>query len=127
MIQASTRSYYSASAAEFVAASPASVLGDLVTHHTFAVDQCQRNAWQAEILHLQEVARALAESFFFLEFAIPRMGKRADAIVIAGGLVFVIEYKVGADDYKNNAIDQVLDYALDLKNFHEGSHTRTLI
>jgi hypothetical protein len=47
---------------------------------------------------------------------IPRMGKRADAIIISGGQIFVIEYKVGADDYQKHAIDQVLDYALDLKN-----------
>ena len=122
-----SRSYYSASAAEFLRASPAAVLGELVAHHTFTVDQNQRNAWQAEISHLQEVANALSDSFFFLEFAIPRMGKRADAVIITGGVVFVIEYKVGADDYEKHAMDQVLDYALDLKNFHEGSHSRTLV
>jgi hypothetical protein len=122
-----SRSYYSASAAEFLRASPAAVLGELVVHHTFAVDQNQRNAWQAEISHLQEVANVLGDSFFFLEFAIPRMGKRADAVIITGGVVFVIEYKVGAEDYQKHAIDQVLDYALDLKNFHEGSHSRTLV
>ena len=106
---------------------PTAVLGELVAHHTFAVDQNQRNAWQAEILHLQEVANALTDSFFFLEFAIPRMGKRADAVIISDGYVLVIEYKVGADNYQKDAIDQVLDYALDLKNFHEGSHSRTIV
>ena len=109
-----SRSYYGASAANLVRASPATVLGELVTHHTFAVDQAQRNAWQAEIVHLQEVAKALPDSFFFLEFAIPRMGKRADAVIVSGGQIFVIEYKVGANDYQKHAIDQVLDYALDL-------------
>jgi hypothetical protein len=108
-------------------ASPAAILGDFVKHHTFAVDQRQSNAWQVEILHLQEVAKALCDSFIFLEFAIPRMGKRADAVIISSGLVFVIEYKVGADDYHKEAVDQVLDYALDLKNFHEGSHSRTIV
>ena len=127
MIPMFSRSYYSASAAEFLQASPAAILGKLVLQHTFAVDQNQRNAWQAEITHLQEVANDLRDSFFFLEFAIPRMGKRADAIIITGGHIFVIEYKVGTDEYQKHAIDQVLDYALDLKNFHEGSHTRTLV
>ena len=59
-----SRSYYSASAAEFLRASPAAVLGELVAHHTFTVDQNQRNAWQAEISHLQGVASALDDSFF---------------------------------------------------------------
>jgi predicted PolB exonuclease-like 3'-5' exonuclease len=121
------RAYYSASDAEFLRASPAAVLGELVAHQAFPVDQNQRNAWQVEISHLQEVANDLSDSFFFLEFAIPRMGKRADAVIIAGGVVFVLEYKVGANDYQKHAIDQVLDYALDLKNFHEGSHSRTLV
>jgi hypothetical protein len=122
-----SRSYYSSSAAEFLRTSSAAVLGELVAHHTFTVDQNQRNAWQAEISHLKEIANALSDSFFFLEFAIPRMGKRADAVIITDGVVFVIEYKVGADDYQKHAMDQVLDYALDLKNFHEGSHSRTLV
>jgi hypothetical protein len=127
MVQMSSRSYYGASAAEFLLASPAAVLSELVTHHTFPVDQEQRNAWRAEIAHLQKVANDLNDSYFFLEFAIPRMGKRADAIIVTGGHIFVIEYKVGAHDYEKQAIDQVLDYALDLKNFQEGSHNRTLV
>ena len=54
------------------------------------------------------------------------MGKRTDAVVVYRGVVFVVEYKVGSDTYQKHAIDQVLDYALDLKNFHEGSHQRTI-
>ena len=52
------------------------------------------------------------------------MGKRADVVIISEGHVFVIEYKVGADNFQKSAVDQVMDYALDLKNFHEGSHHR---
>jgi hypothetical protein len=55
------------------------------------------------------------------------MGKRADAIVLAGNVVFVLEYKVGAQSYEPHASEQVLDYALDLKNFHEGSHDKTIV
>jgi hypothetical protein len=62
-----------------------------------------------------------------LEFAIPRMGRRVDAIVIYQGLVFVLEFKMGTDHYDASAIDQVTDYALDLKNFHAGSHTARLV
>jgi len=42
-------------------------------------------------------------------------------------LILVIEYKVGAKEYQRHAIDQVLDYALDLKNFHAGSHGLTIV
>ena len=37
-------------------------------------------------------------------------------------LVFVIEFKVGEASFSRAAIDQVWDYALDLRNFHETSH-----
>jgi DUF2075 family protein len=55
------------------------------------------------------------------------MGRRADAIVILKGVIFVIEFKIGAADFNLSAIDQAIDYCLDLKNFHEGSHTRPLV
>ena len=122
------RAYYAARAADFLQTPLAAVLGELVMHHhPFAVDPNQRNSWQTEINHLHEVARALPDSFLFLEFAIPRMGKRADVVIVESGNVFVIEYKVGADGYQQHALDQVLDYVLDLKNFHSGSHGRTIV
>jgi len=124
---ATIRSYYSARAIDFARKSPDEILGALVARHSFDVDHRQRAAWQAEILHLQEIAKALSDSYFFLEFAIPRMGKRADVVIISEGHVFVIEYKVGANDFSKSAMDQVLDYALDLKNFHEGSHSRVIV
>lgn len=121
------RSYYEAGAFEFARTSPTAILGELVSHHAFEVDPRQRNAWQAEILHLKEIAYVLQTSHFLLEFAIPRMGKRTDVVIISEGHVFVVEYKVGAAEYQKNAIDQVLDYALDLKNFHEASHHRIVV
>jgi schlafen family protein len=124
---AANRSYYAAHAIDFARCSPDAILGALVGHHSFDVDQRQRAAWQAEILHLQEIATTLKDSYFFLEFAIPRMGKRADVVIISEGHIFVIEYKVGAENFQKSAKDQVIDYALDLKNFHEGSHNRVII
>ena len=55
------------------------------------------------------------------------MGKRVDAIIVVEGIVFVVEFKTGDDRYRGAAIDQATDYALDLKNFHWGSHSRRLI
>ena len=50
------------------------------------------------------------------------MGKRIDAVILIGSVVFIVEFKVGAQEFDSYAIDQVMDYALDLKNFHEPSH-----
>jgi hypothetical protein len=58
----------------------------------------------------------------YLEFIIPRMGRRIDAVVVIGAVIFVLEFKVGERDFRTQDVDQVVDYALDLQNFHEGSH-----
>jgi hypothetical protein len=50
------------------------------------------------------------------------MGRRIDAVVIIGPVIFVLEFKVGERTFSSQDMDQVVDYALDLHNFHEGSH-----
>ncbi|HEX9831290.1 MAG TPA: DUF2075 domain-containing protein, partial [Thermodesulfobacteriota bacterium] len=58
----------------------------------------------------------------YFEYSIPRMGRRIDIVVIVGPVIFVLEFKIGEKEFPSYAIDQVWDYALDLKNFHETSH-----
>ena len=116
------RSYYSASTADFVRSSPASVFGALSARYDFPLEPPQKRAWSFQIEHLANTLRDLPPGHLFLEFEIPRIGRRADAILIIEGVVFVLEYKFGASDYDRVSIDQVTDYALDLKNFHSGSH-----
>ncbi|PUE23695.1 hypothetical protein B9Z39_15360 [Limnohabitans sp. JirII-29] len=58
----------------------------------------------------------------FFEFSVPRLGKRIDVLALIDHVIFVIEFKVGESIFNRSAIDQVWDYALDLKNFHETSH-----
>ncbi|MEI6486121.1 MAG: DUF2075 domain-containing protein [Sphingomonadales bacterium] len=55
------------------------------------------------------------------------MGRRADAIIVAGPLIFVLEYKVGDSGFARHAIEQAHGYALDLKNFHVTSHDKAII
>ena len=122
-----SRWYLEASAENFRSTESTAILGQLVVHHPFDVGSKQRDAWLHQIEGLKLLASAVSRSHFFLEFSIPRMGKRADAILLAGGIVFVMEYKVGAGEFWGHAVDQALDYALDLKNFHTGSHNRTIV
>lgn len=60
------------------------------------------------------------------EYSIPRLGRRIDVVVVLRAVIFVLEFKVGEREFKAAAIDQVCDYALDHKNFHEGSHDKTV-
>ena len=63
----------------------------------------------------------------FFEFNIPRMGRRIDVVLVIGPVVFAIEFKVGEKTFDRSAIDQVWDYGLDLKNFHEASHDASIV
>lgn len=121
------QAYYSARIEDFLRQAPQTVLGHLAQHHAHDLDPAQRMAWLAEIDLLQRELAQAGDGWLALEFAIPRMGRRADAIVILNGVVFVIEFKVGATDFDLGAIDQAIDYCLDLKNFHEGSHNRPIV
>ncbi|NOQ49185.1 MAG: DUF2075 domain-containing protein, partial [Nitrosomonadaceae bacterium] len=121
------RSYYSAPIAEFIGAESSPILGDLAQNHQHNLEPLQKNAWLEQIEILQSQFALISEGYIFFEFSIPRMGKRADVIFIYKDVVFVIEFKVGSDTYHAHDRDQVVDYALDLKYFHEGSHEACIV
>lgn len=60
------------------------------------------------------------------EYDIPRLGKRVDVVLLLEGIVFCLEFKVGETRILEADVDQVLDYALDLKNFHKFSEDRII-
>ncbi|MEE9910853.1 MAG: DUF2075 domain-containing protein [Deltaproteobacteria bacterium] len=115
------RAYYSTTIEDFLETSPEKILGKLAISNTFSLEQLQRDAWLEEI-------NILCKSLFhfrgmiYFEFSIPRMGQRIDVLLLIGSVIFVLEFKVGEKIFTSYALDQVWDYALDLKNFHESSH-----
>lgn len=121
------RAFYTGSKAKFLSDTDEQILGELTQANHFSLELNQKNAWIEEISILKRELSKIEDFTIFLEFTIPRMGKRADVIIVISNLVFVIEFKVGSSSFDNYAIDQVEDYALDLKNFHEGSHNLTII
>jgi len=84
-------------------------------------------AWKGQIDVLQQALPAQMRGMVCFEFAIPRVGKRADNILLVGDLVVVLEFKVGATSFDAAARMQAMDYALDLRNFHEASHVGTIV
>ncbi len=115
------RAFYSNSITNFLDSSFEEIIGVLALGNQFSLEQSQRNAWLEEINILKDVLRDYRGSIYF-EYSIPRMGQRIDVVLLIGAVIFVLEFKVGEKDYNSYAIDQVMDYALDLKNFHETSH-----
>ena len=119
--------YYYAPVCEFLETTDDAILGQMARAHHHDLDPRQRNAWLAQITLLKEQLAPNPRGHLFFEFSIPRMGKRADALLVREGMLFVMEFKVGARNFDRHAIDQVLDYALDMKNFHLGSHDLPIV
>lgn len=121
------RAYYSNSISNFLVEESDSILGQLSRNHSNrSLEELQMNAWIKQIEILKDELQGIVGSIYF-EFQIPRMGKRVDNIIIIDDCVFVVEFKVGDDVYGKHAELQIIDYCLDLKNFHEGSHSVKLI
>jgi hypothetical protein len=96
------------------------IVGTLSLNNQFALDLTQREAWQKQIEYLKSVLEG-HEGRIYFEYSIPRMGRRIDNVVLIGDVVFVLEFKVGEREFLPHQMEQVWDYALDLKNFHETS------
>ncbi len=115
------RFYYSNTIQGFLADSSNEILGELSRNSGFADELTQKSAWlqQTDIL---KPCLSGHDGRVFFEYAIPRMGRRVDVVLIIANVIFVLEFKVGERTFLPSNIDQVWDYALDLKNFHETSH-----
>lgn len=122
------RSFYSGSFGDFLAKSKNEVIGIIATNNGFDLNDLQKNTWLYEIELLQSILGEFANgSKILFEYIIPRIGKRIDNVLIINNIIFLLEFKVGEKKYHNYAIDQVLDYALDLKNFHKESYDKLII
>jgi len=121
------RAYYTADRTKFFSDSDVHIIGELTLRHCHDLEENQKSAWLQQINILRGSLRDAPDFTLYFEFSIPRMGKRADAVVVIGDCIFVIEFKVGSVTFDRHAVEQVEDYALDLKNFHEGSHDLSIV
>jgi hypothetical protein len=117
------RFFYSDSIAGFLTKGAEDILGGINLTARMTAEATQQNTWLQQINILKSQLPAFSgRGEIYFEFAVPRIGKRIDVVLVLDGVVFVLEFKVGEDLYRRAAIEQVWDYALDLKNFHETSH-----
>ena len=122
----SSWAWYQAPISDFLKETNDSVIGALTSSSQFPITPAQRFAWQAEVDLLKNWLDGVSGEIL-LEFTIPRLGSRIDAVVLTGPVVFAIEFKVGAAEFDYSAVTQVWDYALDLKNFHSASHSAAIV
>ena len=121
------RFFYQNNISAFLADSEDAILGVLARNNSFDLVDLQRNAWLYEIKCLKNLLHNEKSGQIIFEYSIPRLGKRIDAVLLLHGIVFVLEFKVGANEYFRQDLEQVWDYALDLKNFHEASQDLTIV
>jgi DUF2075 family protein len=123
----SRRAYYSAPLIDFLSESADSIIGKIAQNHAQNLEHLQTGAWRQQIEILQRELQHLHSGHILFEALIPRMGRRADVVLIHQDLIFVLEFKVGAKRHLSQDLRQTHGYAVDLSYFHEGSHNKTII
>lgn len=114
---------------DFVNKEKESILGTLCERYHGEALTTTIDAWKGEIELLQSILKPWAglDGRIVFEYNIPRLGKRIDVVLLIKGIVFCLEFKVGEKDIREADVDQVLDYALDLKNFHKYSNDKLIV
>ncbi|GAB3911258.1 DUF2075 domain-containing protein [Mucilaginibacter boryungensis] len=94
----------------------------------------QTLSWNDEIIILKSAfqkivkySRSANNWGILLEYPIARREKRIDVVIIANDIIIVLEFKVGKIEYLNSDKDQVLDYCLDLRDFHSESRDKIIV
>lgn len=125
----SSRCLYESSIRSFLDREQEALLGILCDNYHGDALTTTREAWKGEIRLLQQVLNPwrYSDGHIVFEYDIPRLGKRIDVVLLLKGIIFCLEFKVGESKILENDIDQVLDYALDLKNFHKLSEDKLIV
>lgn len=122
------RYYYSDSIDVFLKKSTSEIIGELTLANAHDVNNETSMSWVEEIKILKKsLADYIGRGSLYFEYNIPRMGRRADVILVIDGIIIVLEFKTSEQKFTRASEVQVWDYALDLKNFQQGSRDRILV
>ncbi len=119
----SNRCLYNASFKDFLSNDTNTIFGIMNSSYRGELLDTTRDSWIGEIEILKKllVKYETTDGKIIFEYNIPRLGKRIDVVLLLNGIIFCLEFKLGKDKDLQADLDQVLDYALDLKNFHKMS------
>lgn len=121
------KAYYDNTISGFLGTSDETILGRLMISDEFRTTIEQKNSWRSEIEILKRQLRHVPDGSIIFEYTIPRIGDRIDVTCIINGIIFALEFKVNNTEYLPADEEQVVDYALDLKYFHEESEKRHIV
>ena len=123
------RCLYNNSFTDFCNETTESIFGRLCNNYHGDNLTTTRESWIEEIEAMKNVLSSYKneDGQIIFEYDIPRMGKRLDVVLLLKGIVFCLEFKTGKLESRDVYIDQVFDYALDLKNFHLFSQDKIIV
>lgn len=123
------RCLYSGSIDEFINSDDNLIFGKLCENYHGETFTTTRKAWKEEISILKKLLKRYSDKNgkVIFEYEIPRLGKRIDIVLLLEGIIFCLEFKIGQAKILEADIDQVFDYALDLKNFHKFSQEKIIV
>ena len=119
--------FYSNNIKTFLNQNEDEILGIIAKNDEFDSACKQKDAWIAQIRLLKNVLNRYSNGSIIFEYTIPRVGGRIDNVVLIDDTIFVLEFKVGNEIYTGSAATQARTYAIDLANFHEESHNKTIV
>lgn len=124
-----SRCLFNSNFADFLRMDDNSIFGLLCDRYHGEALTTTREAWKGEISIMKDIVSRCSSSQgeVIFEYDIPRLGKRIDVVLLVNGIVFCLEFKVGESSILEADVDQVLDYALDLKNFHKFSEHNLIV
>ena len=123
------RFLFSTSIKDFLEKDADSIFGSMVDNYYGNLVPTTSESWKSEIEIMKTTLSNLkdVEGQIIFEYDIPRLGKRIDVVLLINGIVFCLEFKVGESVIHEEEVDQVLDYALDLRNFHKLSQEKLIV
>lgn len=123
------RAYWSSTIEDFLKTTTENIKGQLLNNDVFQTTDPQKGAWEREITILKKQLEDFKHGNIIFEYTIPRIGHRIDVVCIINGIIFLLEFKAGdkKNKYEKSTDDQVMDYALDLKYFHEMSLNKYIV
>lgn len=122
-----TDMYYKNTVGKFIIEDNEKIFGVIADSDPHDSLRYQKDSWMEQIKLLKRVLAAYDDAIIIFEYTIPRMGGRIDNVVLYHGIVFILEFKVGAEEYSSSAIVQARTYAFDLSNYHKESHSRVIV
>lgn len=121
------RAYYNETIEKFLAEDANAIQGKINRNNQiFDTRMTTQKSWEMEICILKDQLKNFNGEIIF-EYTIPRLGKRIDVVLIINGIIFLLEFKTNEHSHKRSTDRQVMDYALDLKNFHKESQSKYIV